>query len=79
MGLEDELDEEPTAAEIADACRADVDEDTYQSILELDGEEDFIDSVFALLLDSGIQDPEAYLIEKGILLPGSTDEEKEEE
>jgi hypothetical protein len=69
MGFEDELDEEPTATEIADACRADVDDDTYQSILELDGEDDLIDSVFALLLDAAIEDPEAYLISKGILLP----------
>ena len=79
MGLDDnESNEEPSAAEIADACKDVLDAETCAEIAGMDMEdEDTLGAIFAYLEEAGIEDPEAFLIEKGILLPTETEDEEE--
>lgn len=77
MGLDDsELNEEPTAAEIADACKDVLDRATCEEIAAMDDEE-AIGLVFTALIEAGVDDPEEFLKAKGILLPSEDSNEDE--
>lgn len=69
---------EPTPKEIADACRevvADAGlEDMLEEIERSADSEEAIGVAFTVLLEADIEDPEAFLIEKGILKSGISEE-----
>ncbi len=59
---------EPTPKEIADACREVLGEEEILAIEEAEDSNDAaIAQAMSYLQDAGIEDPEAFLIEKGIL------------
>ena len=55
---------EPTSIEIAQACKDVLSEEDYLEIAAGTG----LGHVFALLYEAGIEDPEAFLKERGILV-----------
>ena len=57
---------EPTAEGVADACENILSPETCKEIagLELD---DALGYAFTALLEAGIEDPEAFLVKKGVL------------
>jgi len=56
----------PTAQEIADAVKDLIGDDDYEYLAGMDAEE-ALGYSFTLLLEYGVEEPEAYLKEKGIL------------
>jgi hypothetical protein len=63
-----EVSEEPTSAQIAEACRGVLSEEDR---VDIEGMEfgDALGYAFSLLLTNGVEDPEAFLVEKGLLEP----------
>lgn len=59
--------ETPTIAEIADACREVLDEDSCDEIAANDDLEDAISEAYAKLIEAGIDEPADFLREKGII------------
>ncbi len=57
---------EPTPEQVAEACRDFLSEEDWQDIAAL-GLEEAIGQAFTLLLENGVEDPEAFLKEKGVL------------
>ncbi len=59
---------EPTPQGVAEACSDTLDEETCEEIGDIDNLVDAIEFAFTALMEAGIDDPGAFLIEKGILL-----------
>lgn len=57
---------EPTSQELAEACREVLDEEICIEIAAMEFEE-ALEFIFTCLIEAGIDDPEEFLIEKGIL------------
>ncbi len=57
---------EPTSKELADACRNVLTEEDCNELASLPMEE-ALNNAFTMLIENGIDDPEAFLKEKGIL------------
>lgn len=68
MGLDnkEQLDEEPTPAEIAEACRDLLEAEVCDEIAEQEETETALGLAFSAILETG-EDPEEYLKNKGIL------------
>lgn len=66
---------EPTPKEIADACREVLNEEECKAIEEAESTADAIEQAMSYLQDAGIEDPEAFLMEKGILEKQFTEKE----
>ncbi len=64
-GVESES-KEPTLEELVSACQEVVSEEDCQELLGMEFG-DALGYAFTLLLENGIEDPEAFLAEKGIL------------
>lgn len=64
-GIEQEK-QEPTSQELAKACQEVLSEEDCQEITSMDFE-DALGYVFSLLIENGVENPEALLKEKGIL------------
>lgn len=58
---------EPTVQELAEVCAEVLDEVTCAEIAAMDDLEEAIGYAFAVLIEAGVDDPEQFLIEKGIL------------
>lgn len=59
---------EPTSQELAEACADVLDPQTCEEIGGIGSLEDAIGFVFSALMEAGVNDPETFLVEKGILL-----------
>lgn len=57
---------EPTSKELAEACQEILSEEDCQELAAMDFEE-ALGYAFTLLIENGIEDPEVFLREKGIL------------
>jgi hypothetical protein len=58
---------EPTSQELAEVCAEVLDEETCAEIAAMSDLEEAISYAFAVLIEAGVDDPEQFLIEKGIL------------
>ncbi len=58
---------EPTCKELAEACKDVLDKKTRTEIEQMDNFEEALGYVFTCLIENGIENPEEFLIEKGIL------------
>lgn len=63
---------DPSIVELVEACREVLDDDACAAILEEPDYSAALDLAFSALFNAGIEDPENFLIQKGILeLPGA--------
>lgn len=58
---------EPTTAELVQACKERLDAEALEIIGEYDDIDLALGLAFAALIEAGVDDPEIFLIEKGIL------------
>lgn len=58
---------ESTVAELVEACKEALDEEMLVAIQEIEDFGEALDFTFTCLIEAGVEDPEAFLIEKGIL------------
>lgn len=62
----EEISTEPTVSELSQACSELLSEEDLADLAEMPMDE-ALGYAFTLLLESGVDDPEGYLAEKGIL------------
>ncbi|PJC36966.1 hypothetical protein CO046_03320 [Candidatus Peregrinibacteria bacterium CG_4_9_14_0_2_um_filter_53_11] len=69
MGIDnpEQLGEEPTSGEIAEACREALGDDVCAEIEEMEDAEAALGLTFTALIEAGIEDPEEYLRSRGVL------------
>lgn len=56
----------PTIAQVIEACIGTLDDDVLQQLRECDNAPEAIGEAYTALLDAGVEDPDAFLIDKGI-------------
>ncbi|MDO8649815.1 MAG: hypothetical protein Q7K33_00665 [Candidatus Berkelbacteria bacterium] len=64
---EDSSEDEPTPAELIDACREVLDGDSLEALNECEDFEEAMGLVFTMLIEAGVEDPEQFLREKGLI------------
>jgi hypothetical protein len=58
---------EPTVAQLVEACRGILSEEALVDLAEIESFDDALGFAFTALIESGVEDPETFLKEKGIL------------
>ena len=66
-GGEDDHEEEPTVANLVEACRELLDEESITALQEIADYDEASGLAFTLLIEAGVDDPEEFLRDKGLI------------